>query len=154
MRRKNKSKSKVVEFAATVNLFGGYILPHGDMIDAAVAGPIMAAAIDAAGPEGADYEEDAEVLVTADAQPGEAGRLTGPPENCYPDTPDVVEVVSIVRKDNGKALTDAALEMIPADELAALEESAWEAYRRAVPSARDIEDMRADAAFQRMRDGE
>jgi hypothetical protein len=44
----------------------------------------------------ADRNEEIEVVVEYDYHKGSPGRLSGPPENCYPPEPAYVEIISVM----------------------------------------------------------
>ena len=49
--------------------------------------------------------EDA--VVTFDYYPGRAGRYSGPPETCYEDEPDEIEIVSVIVNGKPEKLNEA-----------------------------------------------
>ena len=55
-----------------------------------------------------DASETLEVTVKASYNPGSPGKLSGPPEHCYPEEPAEVELLSI-RGDNGFVLDPSEL---------------------------------------------
>jgi len=79
-------------------------------------------------------EEDIEVEVVVHYSPGSPGRLSGPPERCYPPEPPEVEVAIAKRTDTGVVVPPGwldydAMEQAICDEIAG--EKEYDAEMRA-----------------------
>lgn len=95
---------------------------------------------------------EVDVAVEYSYQPGTPGKTYGPPEDCYPDEPEEVEILSVVFDEANRPVRVGDL---AAGVMASLEERACEAARDAMQARYEaaMED-RADARRERERGGE